>query len=137
MPDARISGDAKPRDSKSSLDDPLGDAVRIVLGEGQEAREYLVTFESDAGGAGTAPVVRTLAADGKVLAPTEAVSAVFTRTERAWGLQCSIRPEALPVGARLADLSVNVGVADNDATFHTQWRWLAPRSVPARLRIGG
>jgi L-aspartate oxidase len=40
-------------------------------------------------------------------------------------------------GARLADLPVNLGVADNDETFHTQWRWLAPRDIPARLRVGG
>ncbi|MBM4006233.1 MAG: metallophosphoesterase [Planctomycetes bacterium] len=30
--------------------------------------------------------------------------------------------------------SLNVGVADNDNTYHTQWRWLAPTEAPAALR---
>jgi hypothetical protein len=25
--------------------------------------------------------------------------------------------------------ALQVGVADNDDTFHTQWRWLAPRGA--------
>jgi hypothetical protein len=29
---------------------------------------------------------------------------------------------------------INVGVADNDETYHTQWRWLAPAEWPADLR---
>ena len=29
---------------------------------------------------------------------------------------------------------LNVGVADNDNTYHTQWRWLAPTEAPAQLR---
>jgi predicted phosphodiesterase len=137
VPDLRISGDAKPRDTKSSLDDPLGDAVRLVLGEGAEAREYLVTLEGDGPAGPTTPRVRALARDGKTLASTEAVSAVFTRLATAWSLQLSVRADALPEGTRLNDLPVNVGVADNDETFHTQWRWLAPRDIPARLRVSG
>ncbi|MCX5651316.1 MAG: metallophosphoesterase [Planctomycetota bacterium] len=137
VPDVRISGDAKPRDTKSSLDDPLGDAVRLVLGEGAEAREYLVTLEGDGAEGPVAPRIRALAADGKTLVAIEAVAAVFTKSSAAWSLQLSVRADALPAGARLADLPVNLGVADNDETFHTQWRWLAPRDIPARLRIGG
>jgi len=137
VPDGRISGDAKPRDTKSSLDDPLGDAVRLVLGEGAEAREYLVTLEGDGADGPASPRVRALAADGKTLVATDAVAAVFTKSSAAWSLQLSVRGDALPAGARLADLPVNLGVADNDETFHTQWRWLAPRDIPARLRVGG
>ncbi len=29
--------------------------------------------------------------------------------------------------------TLNVGVADNDQTYHTQWRWLAPDEFPARV----
>ncbi|MEY3143176.1 MAG: hypothetical protein RLY21_1669 [Planctomycetota bacterium] len=137
VPDLRISGDAKPRDSKSALDDPLGDAVRLVLGEGAEAREYLVTLEGIGAEGAVTPRIRALAADGKTLVATEAVSAVFTKTAAAWSLQLSVRADALPSGARLADLPINIGVADNDETYHTQWRWLAPRDIPARIRIGG
>jgi predicted phosphodiesterase len=131
VPDTRLSRDAKPADTRGSLDDPLGDAVRLVLGDGPEAREYLVTFDGEP----ATPKIRTLAADGKSLAATEAVWALFTKTEKSWVLQISVRQDALPAGARLADLKVNIGVADNDETYHTQWRWLAPRGVPARLVI--
>jgi hypothetical protein len=80
--------------------------------------------------------VRTLAADGRTLAPTDAVSAVLTTAKDGWSVQVRVDSAALPSGARLAGLPINVGVADNDETFHTQWRWLAPRDIPARLRIG-
>lgn len=32
---------------------------------------------------------------------------------------------------------LNVGVADNDDTYHTQWRWLAPTDASARLSRPG
>ena len=143
VPDRRLSADAKPSTRRVSLEDPLGDAVRVVLGEGAEAREYLVTFEGELegelegegeGDSAPVPVVRTLDATGNALTSTESVWAVFTSTAEAWTLQLSFAESALPAGARLNDLRLNVGVADNDETFHTQWRWLAPRGVPALIR---
>jgi predicted phosphodiesterase len=139
VPDRRLSADAKPGTKRVSLEDPLGDAVRVVLGEGAEAREYLVTFERAGEGDGESgsapvPVVRMLDATGESLMQTESAWAVFTSTGEAWTLQLSFAEQALPAGARLNDLRVNVGVADNDDTFHTQWRWLAPRGVPAQIR---
>jgi hypothetical protein len=139
VPDRRLSADAKPGTKRVSLEDPLGDAVRVVLGEGAEAREYLVTFERSGEGDGESgsapvPVVRMLDATGESLMQTESAWAVFTSTGEAWTLQLSFAEQALPAGARLNDLRVNVGVADNDDTFHTQWRWLAPRGVPAQIR---
>ena len=139
VPDRRLSADAKPGTKRVSLEDPLVDAVRVVLGEGAEAREYLVTFERAGEGDGESgsapvPVVRMLDATGESLMQTESAWAVFTSTGEAWTLQLSFAEQALPAGARLNDLRVNVGVADNDDTFHTQWRWLAPRGVPAQIR---
>jgi hypothetical protein len=130
--DQRLSPDAKPGSTKSRLDDPLGDGVRVTLGEGAEGREYLVTFDA----ATNAPVVETLAADGKRLGKADLVSATFLNTPTGWSLTLDLSPAALPEGIRLEDLTVNVGVADNDETYHTQWRWLAPRNAPARLRAG-
>jgi hypothetical protein len=130
--DQRLSPDAKPSSTKSRLDDPLGDGVRVTLGEGAEGREYLVTFDA----ATNAPVVETLAADGKRLGKTDLVSATFLNTPTGWSLTLDLSPAALPEGIRLEDLTLNVGVADNDETYHTQWRWLAPRNAPARLRAG-
>ena len=111
--------------------------MRLVLGEGAEAREYIVTLEGSGAAGPVTPRIRSLGPDGKTLVSTEAVSAVFTTLSNAWSLQLSVRADALPTGARLSDLPINLGVADNDETFHTQWRWLAPRDIPARLRVGG
>jgi len=137
VPDRVFSPDARPSDARGALDDPLGDAVRLVLGSGGEARELLVTFDADS----SEPRIRTLAADGKRLERAAGVSAVLARVDGAWSLQVSVSPTALPKGeardgSSLDDLAFNLGVADNDETYHTQWRWLAPRSIPALLRLG-
>jgi hypothetical protein len=132
VPDLVFSPDARPTDARGALDDPLGDAVRVVLGSGAQAREHLVTFDAES----SEPRVRTLAADGKRLERAEGVSAILTRVDDAWSLQLSISQQALPAGESLDDLAFNLGVADNDETFHTQWRWLAPRAIPALLRLG-
>jgi hypothetical protein len=34
-----------------------------------------------------------------------------------------------------AEASIQVGIADNDDTFHTQWRWLAPAAAAGRWRL--
>lgn len=130
VPDLTFSGDAKSENSRQTLDDPLGDAVRVVLGEGPEAREYLVTFDEQS----MSPLVRTLSPDRKSLVPAEAVRATLVRAERMWHLSLIVGAGALPEGARLDGLPINIGVADNDETYHTQWRWVAPRSLPARLK---
>ena len=62
------------------------------------------------------------------------MSATFLNTPTGWSLTLDLSPAALPEGIRLEDLTLNVGVADNDETYHTQWRWLAPRNAPARMR---
>ena len=59
------------------------------------------------------------------------------------GLVAEMRSGALPDGGWWAEASVpltagaprtvNVGVADNDETYHTQWRWLAPTETPAKF----
>jgi hypothetical protein len=80
------------------------------------------------------PLVRTLSPDRKSLVPAEAVRATLVRAERMWHLSLIVEAGALPEGARLDGLPINIGVADNDETYHTQWRWVAPRSLPARLK---
>ena len=132
LPDQVLSDDARPADRRGGpadpVSDPLGDAVRIVLGENAEAREYLVHFRDDA------PRVRTLGPDGRTLLATEDATATLLAGDGdSRLLLVRLRASALPEGARIHDLPVNVGVADNDETFHTQWRWLAPQEAPARL----
>jgi hypothetical protein len=129
MPDLVLAADAKPTDRKSGIEDPLGDAVRLVLGEGPEAREYLVTVGANGG----EPRVRTLTPDRERLEPSKAVAATLSAGSKGWMLTLQVMPEALPSGTELDGMSVNIGVADNDETYHTQWRWLAPRQAPARI----
>lgn len=136
VPDRLHSEDARDRDARAELDDPLGDAVRVELGEGPERRLYLVTFPAGS----DAPRVRRLAGstggaegDGR-LVDADGIAATFTKAPERWRLVLDLAPGVRPEGRDWADLPVNLGVADNDDTYHTQWRWLAPRDLPARLR---
>jgi len=129
VPDIVFSGDAKPSDAKGSLEDPLGDALRLVLGEGPDSREFLLTFANE----GSAPVVRTLSPDRNRLNKTEEVAVNLTRVDRSWTVRLQVSAKALPAETPLAGLPINLGVADNDSTYHTQWRWLAPKQVPAHI----
>ena len=152
VPDLQFSPDAKARDSKvgdskvgdsgvgdsgvgnskPSLDDPLGDGVRVVLGEGPDSREFLVTFTQ-----GTlAPVIRSLSPDRSKLQPSTDLAITLTSSQQSWNLAIDVLRSAIPAGTDLNGLSINVGVADNDSTYHTQWRWLAPRETPARISTG-
>ena len=47
-----------------------------------------------------------------------------------WSARCTISPELLKGVS-----GINIGVADNDDTFHTQWRWLSPSDLPATLGV--
>jgi len=133
VPDRMLSTLAKPSDGKALFDDPLGDGVRLVLGEGPTAREFLITFNSD----GPSPVLRALSPDRSRAEPSGelGLTLIAGRGEE-WMLTMDVARTALPAGATLEGLAVNLGVADNDETYHTQWRWLAPRGNPARLRMG-
>lgn len=133
VPDRTLSGDAKPTNARSALADPLGDAVRLTLGTGSAAREFLVSFRRE----NLAPDVRELDAGQSraELRPSQALTAAFLPEESRWTLLLEVPKSALPEGASLDGLEVNLGVADNDETYHTQWRSLAPRSTPARLRM--
>jgi hypothetical protein len=51
-------------------------------------------------------------------------------------LSLIVAQSALPDGSTADGLRINIGVADNDNTYHTQWRWLAPRDLPVVLQQG-
>ena len=135
VPDSVLSADAKPSQGKSGLEDPLGDAVRLVLGEGPQAREFSVTFRQP----DLSPVVRALSPDRSRLEPSGDLLATLVRSpdgSRGWTLLVEVTAKAVPPtggASGLAGLALNIGVADNDETYHTQWRWLAPKATPARI----
>ncbi len=131
VPDEQLSPDAKPKDTKASLEDPLADAVRLQLGEGPDSREFLVTFTEGS----LAPVVRTLTSDRSKLERSKDLGITLTHSGKDWNLAIDVLKGALPPSAELAGLPINLGVADNDLAYHTQWRWLAPKQTPARLRL--
>lgn len=133
VPDTVLSTLAKPSDGKSLFDDPLGDGIRVVLGEGPTAREYLVTFKSD----GPSPVLRSLSPDRARAEPSGDLGLTLVAGSSEWTLTIDVGRTALPAGAAVDGLPVNIGVADNDETYHTQWRWLAPKAVPARIGRAG
>jgi hypothetical protein len=96
------------------LKDPHADAVRVLVG----------------GGAG--PVLDFLVEPFTPgCTPPDGVTATY---ERRAGTGWSARLE-VPLPAA-ADARIQVGVADNDDTFHTQWRWLAPDGADGRWQLG-
>ena len=46
-----------------------------------------------------------------------------------WRLTLAVASDRAPKG-------IQVGIADNDDTFHTQWRWLAPGGAKGRWTVG-
>jgi hypothetical protein len=66
---------------------------------------------------------------GSVLGSPRGPTFERTPSTDGWSARCTIPPELLE-----GVTGINVGVADNDDTFHTQWRWLSPDELPATLR---
>lgn len=112
VPDrVRCAGeDARPLDRR--LDDPISDAVRVrIRTDATEAEWLMEPF-------------------GKGLQGPSGASATPVE-ELPDGSGWSVRMSLPWPGGRLDPTAgtrnqVNVGVADNDNTYHTQWRWLAP-----------
>ena len=65
---------------------------------------------------------------GSVLGSPRGPTFERTPSTDGWSARCTIPPELLE-----GVTGINVGVADNDDTFHTQWRWLSPGELPATL----
>ena len=114
VPDDRVAESfpaaAKRRDRATN---PLVDALAIRLhGLGEPASW---TWEPSTGSVLGAPI-----------GPT------FERIQSTdgWSARCAISPELLKGVS-----GINIGVADNDDTFHTQWRWLSPSDLPATLGV--
>jgi hypothetical protein len=96
------------------MKDPHADAVRVMIDDG-------------AGSPGADVLVEPFTPG---FAPPDGV--VIRRLERSgsgWDVRMELPSPA--VGSR-----IQVGVADNDDTFHTQWRWLAPGEANGRWAIG-
>ena len=93
---------------------PHADAVRIILGGPAGVRDVL--FEPFTPGA-------TLEQDGARCSASRAPGGGWT---------ARFDFGNVPAGATG---TVQVGVADNDDTYHTQWRWLAPGGAGGSWRL--
>jgi hypothetical protein len=126
VPDRHRPDDAvkPPSGPRRSTDSPH-DAIRILLPDGPEGeRELLLEpFAPDAG------VVMSVGPDGSLRPIADAEIEAFSVDEDGWRFSLRLPERFFPKpGDRF-----NVGVADNDWTYHTQWRWLAPEAFPARF----
>jgi hypothetical protein len=114
VPDDRIAASFEGAlGRKDRATNPLVDALGIRLFRGDRDRGASWTWE---------PVT------GALLGGAPRPRFERTATDGGWAARCTI-PAALLDGCT----GINVGIADNDDTFHTQWRWLSPEGLPARL----
>jgi len=118
VPDLRPSAyEHDDRTFEARRDDPIGDAVRIMLATPSRTIDCL-----------TEPFAARTFGD-----PCSAEAPERWSDGKGWTQRIRV---PWPGGRFDPNMptTVNVGVADNDDTYHTQWRWLAPRDLPAQLQ---
>lgn len=103
------------------FNDPMSDAVLIqTTTEAGVVGFYIEPFGSE----------RVWRIEGRTARVETEAEAILIEpepgTEAGWRLRVIV-----PVP--MEGFGLNIGVADNDETYHTQWRYLAPRDVPARV----
>jgi len=118
VPDQKPSGFAEDdRPVEARRDDPIGDAIRVVIATRDRTLDCF-----------TEPFA------GRVSEGCSADAPEPWSDRRGWTQRIRV---PWPGGRfdPTQNATVNVGVADNDDTYHTQWRWLAPREHPAQVRV--
>ncbi|MCX5641025.1 MAG: metallophosphoesterase [Planctomycetota bacterium] len=98
------------------LTDPHADAIRIIVDVPGRASPLDLLIEPFTAGCTVPDGVRMQCG---------------TRAGTGWTAHIEV---PLAAGAA-ANTSIQVGIADNDDTFHTQWRWLAPAGAAGRWRM--
>lgn len=101
---------------KKRLTDPHADAIRVMIDVPGQAVPVDFLIEPFTTGC---------------TAPDGITAQCGTRAGTGWTAHIEI---PLAPGAA-ANATIQVGIADNDDTFHTQWRWLAPAGVKGRWRM--
>lgn len=119
VPDAVAAGaPAWQAPDAKRLKDPHADAVRITLRTPAGAATWLA--EPFTPGFEPMPGMRI---------------DMVERRGPAWRLRCTVDWPGGTVPDDLSGIAVQVGVADNDETYHTQWRWLAPGGADGGARM--
>lgn len=133
VPDRRVAAAIDDRRmDRDRLEDPMVDAIRIELGEGPARRRWLVEFDPDG-----LDRIFEATEDGVAVVPPDRTDRPFTDWDAIpGGWRAAVRiPRAAWSSGSSENLPLQIGVADNDDTYHTQWRWLAPRDHPLRLAL--
>lgn len=126
VPDRHRPDDlVRPPSGARRATDPPHDAIRILMPDGPEGERELL-YEPFAPGGGA---LMAVGAEGSLRPVPDAEVDEIGIEDGAWrvGIRLPERFRPKP-GDR-----INLGVADNDWTYHTQWRWLAPGTHPARF----
>ena len=122
VPDQTRSAYEDERAFADRVRDPMSDAVTLLIREESTVTTVMTEpFRSH--------TVWAVSPDGSAR-PSDRI-----RLDRVETLPNAVWRATLAVRNPNADFSINVGVADNDDTYHTQWRWLAPEASPLRVRL--
>lgn len=128
VPDDRLSiGTGTERRVHERHVDPPSDAIALMIGDGPNQRRF---YLEPRGGLEVFEVLP----DGSRRSTIQANLVDWRHSTPGWGVAILIPPDLLQAEPRGGDIRINVGVADNDDTYHTQWRWLAPAGYPASVR---
>jgi len=126
VPDDAVSGYVGPEeDPADRFRNPMADAVLIEATDGSTLRRfYTEPFVS--------PDVWEVS-DSEPATPIGVVRRI-ARGEAGWRLVLAVPRSAFDSRER-ASGALNVGVADNDGAYHSQWRWLAPVGRSATILL--
>lgn len=124
VPDELLSTDGPTQSSSKDLNDPARDLLRIELGEGASKRTFICFIETGAN------IALREWKDNQFVLVTSAVP-LLDASFGEWHLKLTLDASLLPEGN---PIPINIGIADNDGHYHTQWRWLAPKGAPATLK---
>lgn len=119
VPDQTISHTEDDRPLARRLRDPMSDSIALRLSMNDQTTSYLVQPFGDTG-------IEPLTPPGQSV-PNVMVKPVQRDQDGTWKVTLSI-----PWSDET--MAINVGVADNDETYHTQWRWLTPEGLPLRIQ---
>ncbi|MFG0329536.1 MAG: metallophosphoesterase [Phycisphaerales bacterium] len=112
---------AESRDATERVEDPRSDAVRLTIGEGPDETVYLI---EPLGPSGVSYRAHPLD-DGWRLDPAPEVNWESVSQQDGYGLIIDLPLRS--VGRPGEEVRFNLEVADNDETYHTQWRqWSHP-----------
>ena len=132
VPDQLVSQPVEDRRlDRSRLADPMLDSILIDLGAGPERRSWLLEFDRE----GTVRILEATDDGVAVMGRDRGDRPLVEWDAIPGGWRADVRFPGSAWSSSSASFPVQIGVADNDDTYHTQWRWLAPRDHPLRVVV--